>query len=170
MRWVRITRLRIRALRLAIVPLTIGVMSLAAACGASDSDAPTQPVGALPTVTPGVEVAGGPADHRPQAGHPAGQVDPNAPVTLVIATEFGFDPAVIHARRGEPLTVRLQNRGALEHDFSVEGLEQLGAAHAMPGGEASNTFESRASGVYNFFCAVAGHREAGMTGKIMVEE
>jgi len=41
---------------------------------------------------------------------------------------------------------------------------------AMAGMSGSVTFVPTQPGTYEFFCAVAGHKEAGMVGTLMVRE
>jgi len=111
------------------------------------------------------------------------------------ASEFRFEPATIEAMAGQQVTVMMQNIGTVEHDFVIQeipvdvmaaeseaegeghsmdgmGLEMEPAVHmgAMAGMRDSVTFVPTKPGTYEFFCAVAGHREAGMVGTLMVRE
>ena len=53
----------------------------------------------------------------------------SAPQTLsVAAKEFAFAPAALTAKAGQPVTISLQNTGAVEHDWSVREIEISGEA------------------------------------------
>jgi uncharacterized cupredoxin-like copper-binding protein len=109
----------------------------------------------------------------------------------IIAREMKFEPAEIHAARGKALHVALENKGTVLHDWNVAGLTAREAPsphahhskhghetgntspagiHAMaePGSTASLQFEPTEAGVYEFYCSVPGHREAGMKGRLIV--
>jgi len=109
------------------------------------------------------------------------------------ATEFQYGPKTIEAVVGQQVTVTLVNGGTVEHDFvileiplaepvadsgeademaghNMGELEMQAAVHgeAMPGVTGSVTFTPTQAGTYEFFCAVAGHKEAGMVGTLIV--
>jgi uncharacterized cupredoxin-like copper-binding protein len=112
----------------------------------------------------------------------------------IAATEFAFAPAVVNARVGQPITIVFQNDGAVEHDWSIAGLPatdvhassegqsdghgegghggEMPEVHvaAMSGEHGSLTFTPTKAGRYEFTCTVAGHKEAGMKGTLIVEE
>lgn len=129
------------------------------------------------------------------AAEPAADAD-NQEVT-VEAVDLAFTPATVEVAAGQPVKLTLQNNGALEHDFSImeievetvheEAGEHSGGEHEQ-GGEhvmtihpelhlaaAAGTvgtleFTVSQAGTYEFFCSVAGHKEAGMVGTLVVEE
>ena len=107
----------------------------------------------------------------------------------VQAQDLVFSPTNVQVTAGQPVQLTLQNTGALEHDFSVmefsmegEAEETGGMDHAMgegakepelhvaAGAGQSATLEFTAStpGTYEFWCTVPGHKEAGMTGTLVV--
>lgn len=111
------------------------------------------------------------------------------------ASEFRFEPATIEVMAGQQVTVSMQNTGTVEHDFVIMeipmeemateadpeeeghsseemGMEMDPALHmaAMAGMSDSLTFVPTQPGTYEFFCAVAGHKEAGMVGSLIVRE
>jgi plastocyanin len=144
----------------------LGLAALAsfAACGGSgNADDPHGPGGMMSDAPMGGAMHGGTTEHS------AGQVDPGARVIEVQAKEFKFEPAALRVDAGEQFTVKLTNTGVLEHDFTVEGHEDLGAAHAQPGKDASNTFKFDEPGDYTSYCSIPGHRQAGMEGKVIIE-
>jgi uncharacterized cupredoxin-like copper-binding protein len=110
-----------------------------------------------------------------------------APKTVTITlNEFQFQPAEITAGVGQPIKLVLKNSGTVLHDFvstdaMVEVMEEHGAAHDMGGmdttmhaaieaGQQSTLeFKATQAGTYTFLCTIAGHKEAGMVGKLIVK-
>ena len=116
----------------------------------------------------------------------------STPQTLsVAANEFAFVPAALSVQAGQPVTISLQNTGAVEHDWSIPEIEISGEAkssgdapsgHTMGGmgeepklhvaasigGKGTLTFTPSKPGTYEFYCTVAGHKEAGMVGTLTV--
>jgi uncharacterized cupredoxin-like copper-binding protein len=119
-----------------------------------------------------------------------GEEESAPPRTIAVtATDIAFDTERIEVATGETVEVTLNNDGALEHDFSImhipvevteaadeeivghdmEGIEEpeLHVA-AEPGASNSVTFIPTEPGEYTYLCTVSGHREAGMTGTLVV--
>lgn len=69
---------------------------------------------------------------------------------------------------GQPIHFAVTNEGLLDHTFEIS---ELGIAENIAPGE---TVEIDAvfddPGVYDFFCSVPGHAEAGMKGTIIISE
>ena len=106
------------------------------------------------------------------------------------ATEFAYSPVSVTVPVGEPVSLTLQNSGLVEHDFviekinaSIDVLKDSGSdAHHAHGAEANYDLHFSAQpgetsaiqvtisepGTYTFFCSVAGHKEAGMLGELLV--
>ena len=84
----------------------------------------------------------------------------------VVVGEFAFTPGQVTMDGPGELTVKLHNKGMVEHDLTIEGLR--GKAYAKAGGEGSATFKVAKNGTYRIFCSVPGHKEAGMTGTLVV--
>ena len=120
----------------------------------------------------------------------AGGANENAQTLTVEAVDLGFTPTHLEVKAGEPVKLTLQNNGALDHDFSImvfpmEGMAEetggmehdMGDAAAEPelhmavgaGQSASLEFTPSKPGTYEFWCTVAGHKEAGMTGTLVVQ-
>jgi uncharacterized cupredoxin-like copper-binding protein len=148
-------RLRAAGLLAAIV----AALALAA-CGGGDSESPTA-TAAAPTPTQDIESS------MPGMDHGDGMVDGDAPVFEVEAFDLRFEPEELMVSAGEPFTIRLHNNGGLEHDFTIEGFEDMGGAHAMAGMAAMSTFEMEMPGEYTGYCSVPGHRQAGMEVRIV---
>lgn len=92
--------------------------------------------------------------------------------------DFGFKPAQLKAKVGQPLTVVYRNTGAVVHDFTidaipvaVEGRDQarFQTQLVQSGGELRFTFTPKQAGRYKFYCSVPGHKTAGMVGTLVVE-
>ncbi len=99
---------------------------------------------------------------------------------------MAFDPSTIEARVGEQVLFKIRNRGTMAHEMIVATLaENLRHAeemkrnpdmeHADPngirltadhGGEILWRFTK--AGEFDFSCLIPGHREAGMSGKVVV--
>jgi uncharacterized cupredoxin-like copper-binding protein len=114
------------------------------------------------------------------------------PVTeiTVEATDFAYNPIAITVPAGEPVTLTLTNKGAVEHDFVVDKINVIDvetsdngpAAHHQMGGmpeydlhffaKAGDTavlnFTALEPGTYEIFCSIEGHKEAGMIGELIV--
>lgn len=110
----------------------------------------------------------------------------------VEASDFAYKPASITVPADEPVTITLNNIGKVEHDFVVEKIELTDvhasdtgpAAHhagehetdydlhffARAGDSATLQFTALEPGNYEVFCSIEGHKEAGMIGKLTVEE
>ena len=116
----------------------------------------------------------------------------SAPTKVTITmTEFGFEPNAINVTAGSPVELTLVNEGAIEHDFviekisvdnvSVEG-EGVGDHHmsgdhsefdlhasTSAGATSTLTFIPTEFGTYQIICSVPGHKDAGMTGELIVK-
>lgn len=116
--------------------------------------------------------------------------DDNNPDGTVVAEDTKFSPMSITIRSGEEVTLKLNNKDAVEHDFQVDGLdvdvtsggsdrpEHGGDGHGSAGMLAmhtaahestSITFTANDPGTYEFYCTIPGHKDSGMTGTLIVE-
>lgn len=104
--------------------------------------------------------------------HPHGEavVDPDAPVIHVYASEFGYEAETLNVHAGEPFTIMLHNTGAIEHDIVIDGFEDDGGIHLIPGEDGKATFIIAEHGEYKVYCTVPGHRAAGMESVLVVED
>ena len=63
----------------------------------------------------------------------------------IVATDFAYTPSTLEVRDGQPVHLRLQNDGSLEHDLSLSGLPIAeGSVAATP--ESGHDIESSAHG------------------------
>ena len=84
----------------------------------------------------------------------------------VVATEFNFTPTRLTMAGPGDLTVTLQNKGLIEHDIVIEGVD--GRVLTAGGKTATGVFKLGKPGTYIYFCSITGHREAGMEGKLVI--
>ena len=119
----------------------------------------------------------------------SGSSKPAVEITLE-ASDFAFNIPSITIKAGEPVQLTLKNMGQLEHDFVIEKIDvnttvikdSGSEEHHMPGMGVENDLHISAQvdetsviqftvaepGTYQFFCSVAGHKEAGMVGELIV--
>lgn len=90
-----------------------------------------------------------------------------AGLPALVSPGFAFEPGALRVRSGELVAMRLDNPHAAPHSFDIDALN----VHvAMPSGKSALAlFEAPAPGTYEFYCALPGHREAGMVGTLVVE-
>lgn len=87
-----------------------------------------------------------------------------APATAeVSAKEFAFSPDEI--KISATGTITLTNKGTVAHDLVVQGLT---TGSVDPGKTGTLTLKDIKAGEYEYYCSVAGHRDAGMKGRILV--
>ena len=144
------------------------------------------PVSAAPG-TPGHHHNGGVTY---SAGEPG---DPKKPAQVIVVTmregdgEMLFFPERLEVRKGEQVRFLLRNNGLLDHEFVVatteENLKHAEEMRKNPDMEhddpnAKRITSKKASelvwkftkaGQFEFGCLIPGHREAGMTGIIVVK-
>lgn len=87
-------------------------------------------------------------------------------VVEVEAGEFYFEPNEFEVSPGD--TIRMTNAGFVEHDMASEALG-ITMIEIISAGETSEfVVPDDASGEIDIYCTVAGHKESGMTGTIMI--
>ena len=136
-------------------PLALGLVFTA--CG--DDDSLYHPMGSMSDDGMG----GGMMD-----GH-----DESTPVTdgarriEVDATSFEFDPDEITVTAREDIAIVLTSDDLL-HDFTIDDIDVHVAADQGETDEGG--LRADEPGEYTYYCTVAGHREAGVEGTLVVEE
>ncbi|CAN7346055.1 cupredoxin family protein [Bosea sp. LjRoot90] len=123
-------------------------------------------------------------------GKPGDPKKPARVVQVAMAERDGkmsFIPDRIEVRRGEQVRFQLRNNGELDHELVLATLEE-NLKHAVemqknPDMEHDDPNAKRLApkktgeivwaftkvGEFDFSCLIPGHREAGMTGKIIVK-
>jgi len=115
---------------------------------------------------------------------------PDAESVTVVAENTLFSPEEVSVPAGREVTLKLENRDTFEHDLEVEGLkvevleggserpehggnhddsDDVLAVHTQGSDTATVTFMADEPGVYDIYCTIRGHREAGMVGTLTVE-
>jgi len=107
------------------------------------------------------------------------------------ASAMHYQPDTIEVVAGQPVKLTFQNNDAVEHDFSIMEIPMMAmgaTAEPMAGHDMGNMttdpqlhmaadmnstnsveFTPTKPGTYEFFCTVAGHKEAGMVGTLVVK-
>lgn len=123
-----------------------------------------------------------------------GNSQPSVQEVTIEATDIAYSIHQIEVVAGQPVKLTLKDSGTLDHDFSILEIPLVidHEAEEMPGHDMSNMtamgvepqlhvattagtsntieFTPTKPGTYEFFCTVAGHKEAGMTGTLVVKE
>jgi Cu+-exporting ATPase len=95
-------------------------------------------------------------------------IDANATKLAVTARNVAFQPADLRVRAGETVVLEFTNDDPIFHDWEVTGLANVDAG-ARPGQTQRIRFTIDKPGTYVVECTVAGHAEAGMVGRLVVE-
>jgi uncharacterized cupredoxin-like copper-binding protein len=136
----------------------------------------------------------GPAGHSHgesfSAGEPGSAKKPSKIVRVTMGEQDGkmlFAPARVEIRKGEQIKFVLRNDGELEQEFvlanTAENLEHAEAmkknpdmAHVdanarrlAPKKTSEIVWKFTRAGEFEYSCLIPGHREAGMTGTIVVK-
>lgn len=114
---------------------------------------------------------------------PGAASNPNIVIDLV-AEKVKFVPETLTIPVDKVVMIRFENRdGGTEHDFIIEGLSaeiiseemteaheggNMVALHTVSGETASIVFRTTQKGTFDIYCTIAGHRRAGMEGKVTV--
>jgi plastocyanin len=82
----------------------------------------------------------------------------------VAAKDMRFSPRDVDARQGR-VTVRMANHDLFWHTFTIDKLD---VDVRVPVGGARRVTFTASPGTYTFYCAIPGHRRAGMHGTFTV--
>lgn len=123
-------------------------------------------------------------------GRPGDPKKPARTVQVAMGEKDGrmsFIPDRIEVRRGEQIRFRLRNDGELDHELVLATLEENlrhavemqknpdmehddpNAKRLAPKKTGEIVWAFTKAGEFDFSCLIPGHREAGMTGKIIVK-
>ena len=89
-------------------------------------------------------------------------------VTIKVTDDLKFTPNVINAKPGQAVEVVVDNSaGKTDHTFIIKDLK---VNEQIPAGKKTTVkFNAPAAGTYVLECDVPGHKEAGMTGQLVVK-
>lgn len=76
----------------------------------------------------------------------------------------------LNVNSGEAVRVVIVNDDGIPHDFAVPDLDAQTSLVMVKGQTAEVIFQAGKSGEFDYYCAVAGHRQMGMEGKLIVHE
>jgi uncharacterized cupredoxin-like copper-binding protein len=97
-------------------------------------------------------------------------------VTAGKPSEFGFKLSTKTVKHGA-VTFKVQNGGAIPHDFKICASAKGGTANACtgkvtkllsPGQSTTLTYTFKTKGTYEYLCTVPGHAAGGMKGDLKV--
>jgi nitrite reductase (NO-forming) len=153
-----------------LIGLTLGV----AGCGTTERE----PHPVAPTGTPLAAVVPVPSQKpsqpmiRVEFNLRTGVVDGRMAFVGVGGDIDGLINPDLVVQAGSVVHVTVTNGDGMPHDFFVAG---LGAQAPMVSGSGATTevrfaVESDQVGTYSYYCTVAGHRQAGMAGELIVVE
>lgn len=92
----------------------------------------------------------------------------NAVNITVTTTEFKFDPATITVAPGQTVNLTVNNKGSIEHTWVLKAANVK--ITVQPGKSETKTFTAPTTpGTYPIDCDIAGHKEAGMVGQLIVK-
>ena len=136
----------------------------------------------------------GPGGHGHAAetayGKPGDPKKPARVVNVVMREADGkmlFTPDRIEVRRGEQVKFMLRNNGEIDHEIVIATLEENlkhaiemqknpdmehddpNAKRLAPKKTGEIVWHFTKAGEFDFSCLIPGHREAGMTGKVIVK-
>lgn len=99
-------------------------------------------------------------------GTAAGQ-ESATPQLTVSMRQFRFHPDEIRIPAGVPVSLNLDNLELLPHSLDIDALD----LHIPLEGQEQKSIilPPAAQGVYEVYCGVPGHREAGMVSTLIVE-
>ena len=100
-------------------------------------------------------------------GSPSGGAAAGTEVKVGLS-DFAFTPKTIEVPADKKFTLALTNTGSVEHDFTVDALK-INVVVPPNGKPKTQEVGPLKAGTYDLYCAVAGHKEAGMTAKLVVK-
>lgn len=107
-------------------------------------------------------------------------------ITLRMGDDMRFTPSHIQVHQGETVRLRAENKGKVMHEIVLGTKAELDQhaelmmkhpgmehdepymAHVKPGQRGDIVWHFNRAGTFDFACLIAGHYQAGMTGKVTV--
>jgi len=131
-------------------------------------------------------------DHGGQTayGEPGDPAKPSRAIDIKMQEGDGsmsFSPSLINVKKGEQIRFKIENLGALDHEFVIATLAEnmehakmmmqhpgmqhhdANAIRLKPKASGEILWRFTKAGEFDMSCLIPGHREVGMTGKIIVQ-
>lgn len=145
----------------------LGAAALLAACGNPQIGPSPSPV--APTQPASMPMPGMPSDMPGMSGSSSTAIPADAQRVEIVGTEFTFAPEQVRVQSARAVAITFENDGTTAHDWTVHAADgsELAHAHAEPG-EPAIIVMSFGKGAYEVWCSVAGHKQAGMVGTLVV--
>ncbi|MEW6472951.1 MAG: plastocyanin/azurin family copper-binding protein [Actinomycetota bacterium] len=104
-----------------------------------------------------------------ERAHAKAEAEASKPDLTVHAIDINFKEKELKIGPGT-IRIEMVNEGAIAHTFVLEGVTS-GRKLSTPatGNRDSAAFEITEPGTYTYFCDIAGHRQGGMEGKLIVD-
>jgi uncharacterized cupredoxin-like copper-binding protein len=81
--------------------------------------------------------------------------------------DIKFDPNALTISANTDVTINLTNKGVTAHTFDIDALN-IHTGDIAPGASTTVTINA-APGAYEYYCAIPGHKQAGMVGTLTVQ-
>lgn len=121
--------------------------------------------GSTPEATPGGSPAASPGA-SPSASPMASPAAAGGETVEVTAVDIAFEQETLEFPADTDVTIVLTNDGMLQHDLVIEDTDFK--TELLDSGDSAELVVNLPAGEYTYYCSVAGHREAGMTGTLTV--
>ena len=83
-------------------------------------------------------------------------------------SDFAYTPKTVEVPADKKFTLVVTNTGSVEHDFVVDALK-INVVVLPNGKPKMQEIGPLKAGRYDLYCAVAGHKQAGMIGTLVVK-
>ncbi|MBI4078822.1 MAG: cupredoxin domain-containing protein [Candidatus Levybacteria bacterium] len=91
----------------------------------------------------------------------------NVVAVTVAGSPFQFVPNEIRAKKGDTVRITFKNESG-SHDLTLPGFN-VATKQLSAGSQETVEFVADKIGTFEFYCSVAGHKEDGMVGTLIVE-
>lgn len=144
-----------------VAGLASAALAIAGCGGSSKSSSPSSP--AKSTSTPSA------ATTTPSSGS-ATAAGSTVKVSADPSGALKFTTTTLHAKAGK-VTIQMTNPSTVGHSIAVEGngVDKDSPQKQVTGGQAASVTATLKPGTYEFYCPVDGHKQAGMTGALVVK-
>lgn len=78
-----------------------------------------------------------------------------------------FEPRALTVATGNDVTIWVFNNDTMDHTFDIDEFD-VHSGNMIPGQNWTTTFRADQSRIFIYYCAISGHRAAGMWGELRV--